>query len=156
MASIRKKTAYHTLKDINFHIIELITIFDFNYNMWQIKEMNSPDVWGHISISTPGKVRKDLGQWLRQIRQRREWTLPMLASRSGVPVSTLSRLEREGHGGVDALLRVFQALGLLDEVDQVLRERLRLSSLPADIKDLDRDPPKRQRVRTRKSRGTAS
>ena len=109
-----------------------------------------------ISLSSPGKVREDLGQWLRRMRQRREWTLPMLASRSGVPVSTLSRLEREGNGGIDALLRVFQALGILHDVDRTLQERLRLASLPETLEDLDREPPPRQRVRPRKSKGTLS
>ncbi|MCC5851074.1 MAG: helix-turn-helix domain-containing protein [Verrucomicrobia bacterium] len=109
--------------------------------------MSTQEFFGSFQLSSPGKVREDLGQWLRLMRQRNEWTLPMLASRSGVPVSTLSRLEREGHGSVDTVLRVFQALGILDEVDRTLRERLRLTSLPKDIGALEQEPPRRQRVR---------
>jgi len=103
-----------------------------------------------LQLSSPGKVREDLGQWLRNLRQRQEWTLPMLASRSGVPVSTLSRLEREGHGSVETVLRVFEALGILDEVNGTLRERLRLSRLPTDLESLGVETAKRQRVRPRK------
>ena len=75
----------------------------------------------------------------------------MLASRSGIPVTTLSRLEREGQGGVDSLLRVLHALGLLDAVDAALRERLRLAALPKNLDELDHPPVLRQRVRRRKT-----
>lgn len=118
--------------------------------------MSSPDPFSLFQLSSPGEVRENLGQWLRNLRQRQEWTLPMLASRSGVPVSTLSRLEREGHGSVDAVLRVFQALGILDEVDRTLRERLRLSTLPGDLEALEKEPPTRQRVRPRKQKAASA
>jgi len=73
--------------------------------------MNSPDHFSLFQLSSPGEVRENLGQWLRNLRQRQEWTLPMLASRSGVPVSTLSRLEREGHGSVDAVFSARRMCG---------------------------------------------
>lgn len=115
--------------------------------------METHEYFGSHQLSRPGKVREDLGNWLRMLRQRQELTLPMLSSRSGVPVSTLSRLERGGHGSVDNLLRVFQALGVLDGVDRTLQERVRLSSLPKDIDALEREMPQRQRVRPRKKKG---
>ncbi len=76
----------------------------------------------------------------------------MLAAMSGVPVATLSRLEREGQGSIDALVRVLQALGELDRFHALVQERIRLASLPSDLAALR--PPKatvRQRVRVRKA-----
>jgi hypothetical protein len=73
----------------------------------------------------------------------------MLSSRSGVPVATLSRLEREGAGGTDSLMRVLRALGELDGFHAYLRDRLRLAALPRDLSELQRPPRPRQRVRIR-------
>ncbi len=73
----------------------------------------------------------------------------MLSSRSGVPVATLSRLEREGAGGIDNLMRVLQALGELDGVHARLQEHLRQASLPRDISELQTPRRPRQRVRIR-------
>lgn len=106
-----------------------------------------------LQVARPGEVRLLLGQWLRLCRQRQELTLPMLASRSGVPVTTLSRLEREGRGGVESGLLVLQALGLLDGVHGALLESMRLVSLPRDLGDLDRPVKVRQRVRRRTQAG---
>ena len=104
-----------------------------------------------LQLARPREVRMGMGRWIRLWRQQQELTLPMLASRSGIPVTTLSRLEREGQGGVDSLLRVLLALGLLDAVDAALRERLRLAALPKNLDELDHPPVLRQRVRRRKT-----
>jgi transcriptional regulator with XRE-family HTH domain len=100
-----------------------------------------------LQAARPKDTRRVLGQWLRLARQRLEWTQPMLSSKSGVPVATLSRLEREGAGGTDTLLRVLQALGELDGFHAYLQERLRLASLPRDLSELPRAARPRQRVR---------
>jgi transcriptional regulator with XRE-family HTH domain len=91
-----------------------------------------------------------LGQWLRLTRQRLGLTQPLLASKSGVPVTTLSRMEREGQGGVDNLLRVLQALGELDGFHAHVQELLRKASLPNDLSEIIKSVPPRQRVRLRK------
>jgi transcriptional regulator with XRE-family HTH domain len=101
-------------------------------------------VW---QVARPRDVRLEVGGWLRAARQRQNLTLPMLASASGVPVTTLHRLEREGQGGLEAFLRALHALGLLDEFQGAIRERLRLASLPADLAELDRPRRIRRRVR---------
>jgi len=80
----------------------------------------------------------------------------MLSSRSGVPVATLSRLEREGAGGLDNLMRVLQALGELDGFHTQLKEHLRQASLPGDISELQRPSRTRQRVHIRKSKQEGS
>jgi transcriptional regulator with XRE-family HTH domain len=111
--------------------------------------MTQPPV--NWQIAQPREVRQETGRWLRAARQRQNMTLPMLASASGVPVTTLHRLEREGQGGVDSLLRALHALGLLDDFQSFIRGRLRLAELPTDLSELDRPVRVRQRVRVAKS-----
>lgn len=69
---------------------------------------------------------------------------------------TISRLEREGQGGVDNLLRILQALGELDSFDSHLKEELRKASLPLDLAALSKSVRLRQRVRLPKRPGTTT
>jgi transcriptional regulator with XRE-family HTH domain len=117
--------------------------------------MNAAQLPAKWQLARPREVREATGRWLRAARQRQNLTLPMLASASGVPVTTLHRLEREGQGGLDSFLRALHALGLLDEYQVFIRERLRLAELPTDIAELDRPVRVRRRVRVSTStRGT--
>ena len=100
-----------------------------------------------IQVVRPRETRQVIGQWIRLSRQRLGLTQSMLASRSGVPVTTVSRLEREGQGGLDTLLRILQALGELDGFDTHIRERLRKASLPTDLSEIGKHSLPRQRVR---------
>ena len=100
-----------------------------------------------IQMIRPRETRQALGQWIRLTRQRLAMTQPMLASKSGVPVATLSRLEREGQGGVDNLLRILLALGELDGFHTFIQELLRKASLPTDLSEMKKPSPPRQRVR---------
>lgn len=109
-----------------------------------------------IQMIRPRETRQALGQWVRLVRQRQGLTQPLLASKSGVPVASLSRLEREGQGGVDNLLRVLQALGELDGFHAHVQELLQKASLPNDLAELKNPSPPRQRVRLRKLPGVTS
>ncbi|MFZ4694610.1 MAG: helix-turn-helix domain-containing protein [Verrucomicrobiia bacterium] len=104
-----------------------------------------------FSIQTvrPRETRQALGQWIRRTRQRLGLTQPLLASKSGVSVTTLSRLEREGQGAVDHLLRALQALGELDGFHAHIQELLRKESLPRDLSEIKKPALPRQRVRLR-------
>lgn len=104
-----------------------------------------------IRLIRPKDCRLALGQWVRAMRQRAQWTQPMLASKTGVAVSSLSRLEREGAGSIDSFLRVLLALGELDAFHAEIRGRLRNANLPLDISDLKN--PRRPRQRVRRARG---
>lgn len=103
-----------------------------------------------VQLVLPRETRLLLGQWIRLARQRLGLTQPLLASMSGVPAATLSRLEREGQGGLDNLLRVLQALGELDGFHAHLLELVRKAALPLDLSELNKPSPLRQRVRLRK------
>ena len=102
-----------------------------------------------IQIARPRETRHMVGQWVRLTRQRLGLTQPLLASKSGVAVTTLSRLEREGQGGIDNLLRVLQALGELDGLHGHVQDLVRKASLPNDLSELKKKPVQ-QRVRLRK------
>src|SRR5437870_1787742 len=104
-----------------------------------------------LRLTLPGDAQRALGQWLRLNRQRQILTLSMLASKSGVPVMTLSRLEREGKGSVDALMRTLMARGELDRFNACIQEQLRQEALPRDLSELETQPRRRQRVWIRKS-----
>ena len=90
-----------------------------------------------------------LGGLVRALRQRAQWTQPELASRSGVPVATLSRLERTGLASTDRLARVLFALDALDPFQNFLSSRRRLADLPTDLRSFrpEAQPPKRIRHR---------
>ena len=100
-----------------------------------------------LQLIRPGDARAAIGQWVRQLRQRQDLTQPMLASKSGVPTSTISRLEREGEGSLDSFFRVLMALGELDRFHSELKDRLRISNLPRDLAEFKTPTPPRQRVR---------
>ena len=112
--------------------------------------MKDSSIHNAIGMKRPRETRQVLGQWVRLTRQRLGLTQPLLASKSGVPVTTLSRLEREGQGGVDSLFRVLQALGELDGFHAHLQELLRKASLPQDLSELKTPARPRQRVRLRR------
>lgn len=100
-----------------------------------------------MQMIRPRETRQVMGQWIRLLRQRQGLTQPLLASKSGVPVATLSRLEREGQGGVDALLRLLQALGELDGFHAHIQELQRKAALPTDLSEMKKPALPRQRVR---------
>ena len=106
-----------------------------------------------LQVVLPKESRHALSRWIRTARQRAEWTQAMLSSKSGVPVATLSRFEREGHASIDAVARMLQALGELDGFHAYVQERILLASLPNDLAQLPIEPRIRQRVRTRKASG---
>jgi len=70
---------------------------------------------------TPGDIERDLGRRLRAERKRQRWTQAELASRSGLSVATIARLEASGQGQVSSLVRVVAALQRLHDFDLLLK-----------------------------------
>jgi len=112
--------------------------------------MTGTPVHNVIQLTRPQETRRALGQWIRLTRQRLGLTQALLASKSGGAVMTVSRLEREGQGGVDNLLRVLQALGELDGFQAHVQKLLRKALLPRDLSEIKNPARPRQRVRLRK------
>ena len=106
--------------------------------------MNSLGDIPHLIL--PQDVLLSLREWIRRERQRANFTQLELARRSGIPATTISRLERTGFVSTDALLRILFALNLLDALQNFLKERLRLAAFPAT---LHQDLPQRVVKRVR-------
>lgn len=89
-----------------------------------------------------------LCELVRIARQREEWTQADLARRSGVPMTTISRLERTGLSSTDTLFKVLFALNRLDAFEDMLKAQLRLVKFPKTLEDdFDAAPKVVKRVR---------
>lgn len=97
-----------------------------------------------LSFTTPRDALTRLGTWMRTLRQQRVFTQTELARRSGVPATTISRLERTGCVSTESLFRILFALEELDGIADFLKERGRLATLSA--------PPTGVRLRVRHRR----
>ncbi len=89
-----------------------------------------------LPLTTVEDVLASLRELVRLARQREKWTQADLARRSGVPMTTISRLERMGLASTDTLFKVLFALNRLDVIEDMFKEQLRLVKFP---KTLDGD-----------------
>lgn len=76
-----------------------------------------------------------LKDWVRESRQSENWTQADLARRSGVPATTISRLERTGLVSTDALFRILFALNRLDALADLFKERKRMELFQKSLSD---------------------
>ena len=89
---------------------------------------------------------------IRLARQREEWTQADLARRSGVPMTTISRLERTGLASTDTLFKVLFALNRLEAIEDMLKAQLRLVKFPKTLQgDSEVIPKVVKRVRHKRS-----
>ena len=89
-----------------------------------------------------------LRELIRLARQREEWTQADLARRSGVPMTTISRLERTGLSSTDTLFKVLFALNRLNAFEDMHKEQLRLVKFPKTLDgDFESAPKVVKRVR---------
>lgn len=84
-------------------------------------------------LTMPKDVLASLREWIRRERQRANMTQTELAQRSGVPATTISRLERTGLASTDSLLRILFALDRIDALQDFIKERLRLAAFPTTL-----------------------
>lgn len=110
--------------------------------------MNSLDEQFHLVM--PKDVLASLREWIRRERQRAVLTQDELARRSGVPATTISRLERTGLASTESLLRILFALDRIDAVQDFIKERLRLAAFPMTLREM---PPQRAILRVRHAKG---
>ena len=106
-----------------------------------------------ISLIQPKDFTKALGGFVRALRLRARLTQPELASRAGVPASTISRLERTGLASTDRLARVLFALNSLDDLHAFVEERRHVADLPSDLSSFHVDARRPTRIRHRKNEG---
>ena len=108
------------------------------------------DISNILQLTTVEDVLASLRELVRLTRQREEWTQANLARRSGIPTTTISRLERTGLASTDTLFKVLFALNRLDAFADMLKEQLRLAKFPKTLEgDFEYAPKVMQRVRHR-------
>ena len=103
------------------------------------------DVQDRIALIYPDDVLKRVGDFVRMARQRERMKQSELAVRSGVPASTISRLERTGLASTDSLFKILFALDQLDGLEGYFKERQRLVSFPKNLSEDDVMPVQRVR-----------
>ena len=86
-----------------------------------------------LPLTTAEDTLVSLREMVRLARQREEWTQADLARRSGVPMTTISRLERTGLASTDTLFKVLFALNRLDAFGDMLKAQLRLVKFPKTL-----------------------
>ena len=105
-----------------------------------------------LPLTTVEDVLTSLRELVRLARQREEWTQADLARRSGVPMTTISRLERTGLASTDTLFKVLFALNKLESVEDMLKAQLRLVQFPKTLEgDSEVVPKVVQRIRHKRS-----
>ena len=101
-----------------------------------------------LPLITSEDALASLREMVRLARQREEWTQADLARRSGVPMTTISRLERTGLASTDTLFKVLFALNRLEAVEDMFKEQLRLIKFPKTlVGDFDSPPKVVKRIR---------
>lgn len=88
-----------------------------------------------LHLVLPKDVLSSLREWIRLERQHADFTQGELARRSGVPATTISRLERTGLASTDSLLHILFALDRIDVLQDFIKERLRLASFAATLRE---------------------
>lgn len=72
-----------------------------------------------FNLSTPAEILQELGVRLREQRLAQSLTQRELAQMAGLSLGALRKLESDGQCSLETLVRVVQALGLLDELDDL-------------------------------------
>ena len=76
-----------------------------------------------IALATPAEILRALGQRLRAQRLAQELAQRDLAQMAGLSLGAVRKLEQDGQSSLDTLIRVTQALGLVDELEPLFKLR---------------------------------
>lgn len=74
-----------------------------------------------VAISSPSSVQRELAKRVHEVRLAKGLKQATLATSAGVTLATLRRFEQTGEISLKYLMRICNALGRLDEFDQLLR-----------------------------------
>ena len=72
-----------------------------------------------FNLSTPAEVLQELGARLREQRLAQSLAQSELAQMAGLSLGALRKLESDGQCSLETLVRVAQALGLLEALDDL-------------------------------------
>jgi transcriptional regulator with XRE-family HTH domain len=71
-----------------------------------------------FNFSSPDEIARELARRLKAVRLAQGLQQPELALRAGVSVGTVKALENKGQSTLSSLIRVVQALGLTQDLQQ--------------------------------------
>ncbi|HLF10033.1 MAG TPA: helix-turn-helix transcriptional regulator [Gammaproteobacteria bacterium] len=94
-----------------------------------------------------GAILAELGTRLTQARLRRNLTQQQLATAAGVAKRTVERIEAGHSNQLSNLIRVFRALGAIEQLNALLPE-----PPPSPIEQLEQRKQRRRRASSRKSK----
>lgn len=93
----------------------------------------------------PVQLVREIGDRIRKHRLARGWTQAELSERSGVSLSTLKLLEREGKGSLQRLAKIAVVLNLDGELRGLFSERTHYESMEAMQRSSRKRAPRRQK-----------
>ena len=76
----------------------------------------------NIYMLPDGEIRRRLGQKIRHLRLRQNFTQTSLAEQAQVSLTTLKRIEKGDISYFDSLMRVLRVLGELDVFSPLIKE----------------------------------
>lgn len=76
----------------------------------------------NIYMLPDGEIRRRMGQKVKQLRLRQNFTQASLAEQAQVSVTTLKKIEKGEISYFDSLMRVLRILGELDVFSPLIRE----------------------------------
>ena len=76
----------------------------------------------NIYMLPDSEIRRRLGQKIRHLRLRQNFTQTSLAEQAQVSLTTLKRIEKGDISYFDSLMRVFRILGELDVFSPLIKE----------------------------------
>lgn len=97
-----------------------------------------------VYVLTDGTILSKIGKRIKGSRLKQNITQQSLSDVSGVPLSTIKRMENGKIGAFSSLIRILRVLGLLDNL-QPLTEEEQLS--PQEYYELVNSKQKRNRER---------
>lgn len=71
---------------------------------------------------TPTEINKNLGRKVFDLRKRKKMSRQDLAFKSGVSFASLRRFEETGEISLLSFTKIFVALGIEDQIDELLSE----------------------------------
>jgi transcriptional regulator with XRE-family HTH domain len=100
-----------------------------------------------LQLHQPDEIVRQLANRIRAERLRRAWKQETLANRSGVSLPTVRRYERTGRTSIGNLLKLCQALGRLDEFNDLLKPPPAASLAELEARSSGSTPRRKRGVR---------
>lgn len=99
-----------------------------------------------FALSTPAEILCTLGVRLREQRLAQSLTQRELAQMAGLSLGALRKLEADGQCSLETLIRVAQALGVLQELDElfVLKRQTIAQMAQVDLASRRRRAPRKK------------